>query len=250
MDLELRGKVALVTGSSHGIGRAIAERLIDEGCRVVMNGRNEAELTAAVRGRDTVRGIAADVTVMDDCRRLVAETLIAFGRLNILVCNVGSGASVPPGRESAAEWRRVVDLNLFAATNMVEAAGDAVRAAAGHILCISSICGQETLGAPVAYSAAKAALNSFVRGIARPFGTNGVNVNAIAPGNVLFEDSVWDRKLREDSGAVEAMLEREVALKRLGRPEEIANLAAFLVSPCAAFITGEVVVADGGQVRS
>ena len=250
MNLDLNGKVALVTGSSRGIGRAIAERLITEGCRVVMNGRGEAALVGAVRGRDGVRGIAGDVTDIDDCRRLVARALDVFGGLDILVCNVGSGASVRPGQETVAEWRRVFDLNLFAATNMVDAGAAAVRAASGSVLCISSICGQEVLGAPVTYSAAKSALNSFVRGIARPFGADGVNVNAVAPGNILFEGSVWSRKLAEDAAAVDAMLDGEVALKRFGQPEEIADLAAFLVSPRAAFITGEIIVADGGQVRS
>jgi 3-oxoacyl-[acyl-carrier protein] reductase len=247
MDLGLRGKAALVTGSSRGIGHAIALRLAAEGCRVVMNGRDEAGLAAAVY--DGAVGIAADVTDMDDCRRLLEETVEALGGLDILVCNVGSGASVPPGRETAEEWRRVMEVNLFAATNMVEAAGDAMHASRGSLLFVSSICGQEALGAPVTYSAAKSALNSFVRGIARPFGAHGVNVNAVAPGNILFEGSVWARKIAEDNDAVEAMLDREVALKRLGRPEEIADLAAFLVSPRAAFISGEIVVVDGGQVR-
>ena len=247
MDLGLQGKAALVTGSSRGIGQSIALRLAAEGCRVVMNGRDEVALSAAAR--DSIIGIVADVTVIDDCYRLLEKTTKALGGLDILVCNVGSGASVPPGRETAEEWRRVIEANLFAATNMVEAAADAIRASRGSLLFVSSICGQEVLGAPVTYSAAKSALNSFVRGIARPFGAAGVNVNAVAPGNIMFEGSVWARKVAEDSEAVEAMLDSEVALKRLGAPEEVSDLAAFLVSPRAAFITGEIVVVDGGQVR-
>ena len=110
-------------------------------------------------------------------------------------------------------------------------------------------CRIEALGAPVTYSAAKAALNAFVRGIARPLAQSNIRINGLAPGNVLFDGSVWDKRLKEDPDAVDSMLENEVAMGRLGRTDEIADVATFLVSPRASFMTGTVVVADGGQVR-
>ena len=118
------------------------------------------------------------------------------------------------------------------------------------ILCISSICGLAALGAPVTYSAAKAALNATVRGLARPLAAEGIRINALAPGNILFEGGTWARKLAEAPEAVAAMLARDVPLQRLGTVEEIADIAAFLASPKASFITGTVVVADGGQLRA
>ena len=250
MDLGLEGRVALVTGSTRGIGRAIAERFAREGARVVLNGRTAGELEAARGEIGAVAAYAADVAKAEGAARLIDSIERELGRLDVLVCNVGSGASVPPGAEDLAEWQRMLGLNLFSATNVVAAAKPLLELSAGTIVCISSICGVEALGCPLAYGGAKAALNSYVRGAARELGKSNVRINAIAPGNVVFPGSVWERKLREDSAAVQRMLERDVALRRLGTPEEIADIAAFLASPRASFTTGAVFVIDGGQVRS
>lgn len=251
MDLELAGKTALVTGSSKGLGKAIAQGLHREGCNVILNGR-EASALESLRAElgERAAAIAADVTDANSCRDMAAEAERCFGKIDILVCNVGSGRSVPPGRENPSEWRRMLDLNFMSATNMVEAATESLARTRGTVLCVSSICGIEAVGAPVTYSAAKAALNAYVRGMARPLGHRGIRINAIAPGNLVFEGSVWERKLKEDPVAVEQMLQREVALRRLGQAGEIADFALFLVSPRSAFATGAVFVIDGGQTRS
>lgn len=250
MDLELSGKVALVTGSSAGIGLAIAQTLAAEGATVVLNGRDARRLADAAAMVPGASAFAADVRAPEACQALVREVLDRHGRFDILVCNVGSGASVLPGRETPDEWRRVLDVNLYATTQMVWAATEALVSTRGSIVCISSICGIEALGCPVAYAAAKAALESFVRNAARPLGKRGVRINSVAPGNILFPGSVWERKLGENRSAVESMLEREVALRCFGRPEDIARLVAYLASPVAAFVTGATCVIDGGQTRS
>lgn len=251
MQLDLTEKVALVTGSSKGIGWAIAQTLHTEGCRVALNGRNEADLAAATTQLDDSIGVLGDVTQPAEAQKIVGKVLSTYGRLDILVCNVGSGRSVPPGNETANEWQRVFALNLWSTTNIVEAARNALAASKGAIVCISSICGLEVIpGAPVTYSAAKGALHAYVRGIARPLGKQGVRINAVAPGNILFDGSVWSRKLAEDATAVQAMLSKEVALGSLGTPVDVANLVAYLASPRSGFATGGVWTLDGGQVHS
>ena len=249
MNLELQGKVALVTGSSRGIGLAIAQTLRDEGCVVVLNGRDASRLEDAAQSLG-VAGIAGDVTAEGGAQALIDFVVARYGALDVLVGNVGSGTSLPAGQEDWTEWCRMLDLNLRSAVNSVLAARPALAASRGVALCISSICGSAALGAPLAYSAAKAALDSYVRGMARVLALQGVRLNALAPGNVLFDGSSWEARMRDQPHAVHEMLKRDVAQQRLGSAQEIANVAAFLCSPKSSFVTGKVVVADGGQLRS
>jgi 3-oxoacyl-[acyl-carrier protein] reductase len=251
VNLRLAGKTALVTGGSRGIGFAIARALREEGCRVAIAARTPGDLARAARelGQEAVSIHQADVTVAEDCGRVIDEVVLAFGGIDVLVANVGSGTSLPPGRETPEEWQRMLSLNLFSATNIVSAARASMAGRDASIVCISSICGSQTLGAPLAYSAAKAALNSYVRGMARPLAAERVRINAIVPGNVLVPGGSWDRKRSEDPASIDEMLSREVSLGRFGTPDEIADVAVFLASPRAAFVTGSLFVVDGGQSR-
>jgi NAD(P)-dependent dehydrogenase (short-subunit alcohol dehydrogenase family) len=251
MELSLIGKRVLITGSSRGIGLAIAKAFIAEGSAVVINARSEQSLECALAELPGCFGVSADVTKVEEAERLVHEARKLLNGLDVLICNAGSGSSVPPGTETYDEWQRVLALNFFSATNMVESSRTALAESNGAIVCISSICGVEIIpGAPVTYSVAKAALNTYVKGISRPLAKDGVRINAIAPGNILFEGSSWERKEKENTEAVRKMLATDVPLGRFGSAEEIAELVIWLASDKSAFTTGVVWELDGGQTRS
>ncbi|PPQ38604.1 3-oxoacyl-[acyl-carrier protein] reductase [Rhodoblastus acidophilus] len=244
-------RIALIGGGSRGIGRAIARALIADGMTVALVARGAEGLRdAAAEFGEACSTHVADVCVAEDCARVLAEICVTRGEPSVLVTCAGSGQSAPPGTETAAEWGRMADVNYLSAANLITAALPHIRNQRGSVVCISSICGHEAFGAPVAYSAAKAALNMMAKGLSRPLGKEGVRINVVSPGNIFVEGGVWDRKLRADPEGVNRMLAQDVPLGRLGRPEDVADAVAFLVSERAAFITGACLVVDGGQLRS
>ena len=248
---DLNRKVVLVTGSSEGIGFSIAKAFSENGCKVVLNGRNRKKLIIAQKKIKDSVFVVGDVTKPIKAKKIIEKIIKIFGNLDILICNVGNGESVRPGMESPKEWQRMFAANFWSTTNMVEAAYKSLLNSKGSIVCISSICGIEVINnAPLTYSAAKAALNSYVRGMARHFGNQGVRINAIALGNILFDGSSWSKKILKNEENIKKMISNEVPLNCFGSPEDAAGLAVFLASNSSKFVTGSIWNLDGEQVRS
>ena len=251
MDLSLRNKKVFVSGSSRGIGMGIARKFIEEGADVVINSRNPADLTAAAITLGNCNSIAGDLSNPSDALATITKAAEILGGIDIVVCNVGSGSSVPPGQETYNEWLRVFHVNFFSATNLIEASRTFLGESQGSIVCISSICGNETIpGAPVTYSVAKSALTTYVKSMSLPLAVEGIRINSVAPGNISFEGSVWSKKMAQDPESVKAMLKNNVPLGEFGSPDDVANLVVWLASDVAKFVTGTIVTTDGGQTRS
>ena len=251
MNLNLKGKKVFITGSSKGIGLEIARSFLEENCEVIINGRNRKNLLLTKKKLIKVKIIIGDVTKKKISKNIAKKISKINGGIDILVCNVGSGLVNKKLNTLEGDWEESFTKNFFSATNIIESFKNNIIKNKGVIVCISSICGNENIpGAPFSYSIAKSALNNYVKHLSKKFGKHKVRINAISPGNILHKGSVWQKKIKKNSKKIKKFLNEEVALKKLGKPEDIASLAVFLSSNKAKFITGSVIVVDGGQIRS
>lgn len=249
MELGLRGRVALVTGASRGIGAAIAQGLAAEGCRVAICARTEGTLrdTAARIGSGgaEVLPLVADLTVPQEAGRVVAATIEHSGALDILVNNLGGGR----GGDTEESWAFTLDINLGAAVRASRAAIPQMRAQGrGVILIVSSVSGWQ-VGGSAAYNAAKAAEIMYARSLAKELGPDGIRVNAISPGSILFPGGGWERRQEREPEVIADFIRRDMPLGRFGTPEEIADVAVFLASDRASLVSGANIAVDGCQLK-
>jgi 3-oxoacyl-[acyl-carrier protein] reductase len=257
MDLGLRDKVAVVTGSSRGLGLASARALAAEGCRVCLCARTRSTLEAATRevaaiagGVDRVSAVVADVSTPVGIQAAIGGTVAAFGGLDVLVNNVGLAQGAGLVETTDAQWQEAFDQTLMPAVRASRAAVPHMKARGGGvIIMIASIFGREA-GGRMTYNAVKAAEISLARSLAQQLAPDNIRVLSISPGSILFEGGSWWKRQEENPEAIADFVRRELPFGRFGRAEEIGDVVAFLASNKASWIAGTSVVVDGCQSRS
>ncbi len=257
MNLHLDGKVALVTGSSRGLGLASARALVAEGCRVCICARGEEQLHAAaaeLRGLaskpDAALAVAADLTTPAGMDEAFGRMFAAFGGLDILVNNLGLARGAGIMDTSDAEWQEAFDSTLYPAIRASRLAIPSMRArGGGAIVMIASIYGRES-GGRMAYNAVKAAEISLAKAMAQQLARDNIRVNSVAPGSISFPGGSWWKRQQEDPVGIAEFIRRDLPFGRFGRAEEVGDVVAFLASSRANWISGASITVDGCQSRS
>jgi NAD(P)-dependent dehydrogenase (short-subunit alcohol dehydrogenase family) len=251
---DLTGRIAIVTGSSRGIGRAIAFRLAEHGAKVVISSRKAEACEAVVREIDAKHGagsalaIAANISSKEDLRHLASAATMHFGKVDILVCNAASNPYYGPlGDISDDQFRKILDNNIIANHWLISfVAPQMIERKDGSIVIVSSVGGLKASTTIGAYNISKAADLQLARNLAAEFGPHNVRVNCIAPGLVRTD---FARALWENPDNLKSYNAR-TPLGRIGEPDEIAGAAVFLASPASTFMTGQAIVVDGGATIS
>jgi 3-oxoacyl-[acyl-carrier protein] reductase len=257
MDLGLKDKVAVITGSSRGLGLASARSLAAEGCLVCLCGRTESTLEDARRdvaeragSDDRVVSVAADLSRPEGVEAVIAGALDAFGGIDVLVNSVALARGAGVTDTSDADWQEAFDHTLFPAIRASRLAVPHMKQrGGGAIVIIASVFGREA-GGRMTYNAVKAAEISLAKSLSQQLAPSKIRVNSVSPGSILFEGGSWWKRQQENPVAIAEFVRRELPFGRFGTPEEVADVVAFLSSPRASWISGTSVVVDGSQSRA
>ena len=252
MNLDLKGKVIFITGSTRGIGIGIAKTLLEEGCKVIINGRNKERLEQAKKDLENhyannILTVSGDVHDLKVIKQVKDKGLEKWGQLDGVVANAGAVTHTHTWDITEKDWNWYFTNNFSVAYNTIQTLVPLLTKSHGSIITIGSIAGLEDIGAPTPYASSKAALLAYTKSLSRNLADKKIRVNMVSPGNIIFPGGNWDKKQKSDPANIHKMLEQKVPLRMFGSPEDIGNVVAFLLSSRSRFITGANFVVDGGQ---
>lgn len=256
MDLKLKNKTVFVSASGQGIGAETAKEFLEEGAKVLINDTDKKRLLGLYKklkrefksNVDYFLGDMTDENVIIELRKHLAHK---WKKVDILVANLGTGKPRSSENFDLGEWNRFMEVNLYSAIKLIKTfLPDMKRGEGGSIIMISSIVGIQQSSAPLGYSASKASILSLVKNLSFEIAPFKIRINAVAPGNVFFQNGRWEEIVKNNSEVIKNYIKRDIPLKRFGKPEEIASAIVFLASPKSSFTTGACLIIDGGEIKN
>ena len=239
-------KIAFITGSSRGLGYEIAKKLLKENFVVIINSNNIKSLQKSLNYSKDFHYICGDIKTKQGNRKIFEQIKIKYKKLDLLICNYGNSDY----KKNNLDLEHAITNNLYTAHNSIQNSIKLLKQHTSKIICISSICGIEYIeGAPYGYSIAKSALNTMVKLYSNLFAEKGISVNAIVPGNMDFEGSLWRKKIRKNRAKTKNYIKKNVPINKFGTIDDIFSLIKAIIYNKSQFLTGSILISDGGQTK-
>ena len=240
-------KIIFISGSSSGIGFHLAQKYLAIGYKVIINGRNLIKLKKASDKLNKCDYFCCDLSNEKNIKNVVRIIKKKYKYIDVLICNLGNSNY----KKNNSDLEHALRYNLLTTTKLIESSGIILKSNSSKIICISSICGVEKInGAPIGYSVAKSALNFYIKLISNELAKKGITINGILPGNIIFNGSTWDKKIKVNPKKIKSYIKQNVPINKFGKPDDIFEICKIISENESKFITGSLFKLDGGQTKS